>query len=713
MHNLPFYVKISIKRDVSSLDLVFQEEIVASYFAEQRVALRKKIDELVVGKTDELFAAPAKFGLQDRPGQTELALDIAEALRDGNNCMVEGGVGIGKTLGYLIPGLLMATTFRGPIVVATSSIALSEQLVQDATQAKVITCTTDFPVVLAKGMTNFVCPKRIFEAGERIREAKATGKPIDNNLLTMPKWVWGHAHQYPDRASLPYQLTDRQWKYVNANGCQMFNCNFKGGCGLYEMRQRIGNDGDAKVIITNQDQYIKNCLNIRTTGRGFINEACGLVIIDEAHNLEDKTRSALTERWGKSALKEAFGAVTPLLGRIDGADRYLKYLDRCHEYVEQYFSVLHNSILKEIAKNDRKRDALRFKVPAIRGNGLVSWGKMAYAFQTVLTMQTSYPRRTSAKNDQIIDQIGRVASFLTRLAGREAEKSNYLFWTEGNYENRNSLEVCCAPKHINEELRYLLFGAGAPPVILTSATLCEPGPTPEAMYAYQKRSLGFHGELLTPKDSPFNYNKNARVYIAADLEDPNRDRDLYLEQVALRIIELGEITGGRTLVLFTAKDDLKTVRDILDRKCLPWEVITQRDGGQQDATKKEFTAKKGILLSTGLWEGFNIPGPDLSQVIITRLPFPVPDPIIEYKTSLVRDPFTILVPEMLVKLRQGAGRLIRDEKDTGILSILDSRAGSRLNKSYRSTILDALPIKNVTELMVDLKLFADAMIPKK
>jgi ATP-dependent DNA helicase DinG len=131
-----------------------------------------------------------------------------------------------------------------------------------------------------------------------------------------------------------------------------------------------------------------------------------------------------------------------------------------------------------------------------------------------------------------------------------------------------------------------------------------------------------------------------------------------------------------------------------------WTVHVQKEGSSQDGVISEFRESKGVLLSTGVfWEGVNIEGPDLSQVVIFRLPFPVPsDPIYEYKASVTENPFMeVFVPDMLLRLRQGTGRLIRSESDLGILSILDSRLSAGAKKSYRKQVLETLPFKKVTE----------------
>lgn len=201
--------------------------------------------------------------------------------------------------------------------------------------------------------------------------------------------------------------------------------------------------------------------------------------------------------------------------------------------------------------------------------------------------------------------------------------------------------------------------------------------------------------------SPFDYDNHTLMYIARNVPYYNHNnREAYLEAAYKEMLRLCNLTDGRTLVLFSAKEDMKYIHKKLSAEKLNWALHVQREGSSQDGIIAEFRASKGVLLSTGVfWEGVNIAGSDLSQLIVVRLPFPVPaDPVYEYKASLAGDPLKdVFVPDMLLRLRQGTGRLIRSETDLGVLSILDSRLSAAAHKDYRDKVLGALPFKRVTE----------------
>lgn len=667
---------------------------------------KKRIDTGVVAPVMHIFDHCNAYGLQERTGQTDMALEIAEAIRDKNHAMIEAGVGIGKSLGYLIPGLLAQRFLKGAIIIATSSISLSEQLMTDITQARHIISDTlgkEYLItsVLAKGANNYVCPKKVFDNMLLLsRHSHKSG-----GVFSVPSWIWDEASSSKERSDFSRPVPDRFWKYVNGEPCHIRECTYRSECSYMAMRNAIGNGGAADVIVINQDMFIISLLKELRGRNGMLTSRRGLIVVDEAHNLEDKTRNALTERWTKARMLKAVEGIGPAVSRLAN-EEYITHLSVSLEAIEKYFMLVQKRIEREISVNHDKKDATRFYVPNVKETVLARWTDVMDRLYIALSGRYSL----SSGSDDAIDEFGDFAEMIKSLALRNTTESNRLFWVEGDHDKPDTYALCTAPKRIDMELRQLLFSQSYTPVVLTSATLCQPGATEEDQYRYLVQSTGFSGETYAPKPSPFPYDTNAMLYIPADIEDPVRNREKYLADITERIIELCCLTRGRTLVLFTAKEDLRVVYDSLITRRLPWKILKQVDGGSQASIKDEFIQTKGVLLATGLWEGFNVKGPDLSSVIITRLPFPVPDPIIDYKISLAPGRLHVLVPEMLVKLRQGAGRLIRDDKDTGLLSILDPRVSKKSRKPYVKDVLSSLSIKNATDSLAIIEMFCRDVI---
>ena len=199
------------------------------------------------------------------------------------------------------------------------------------------------------------------------------------------------------------------------------------------------------------------------------------------------------------------------------------------------------------------------------------------------------------------------------------------------------------------------------------------------------------------------------MYVSDKLPIPNkRNRTAYRNAAIKEIVKLLNITEGKALILFTAKDDMQYVFKKLSNMGLPYKIMVQDESTTQERRLEKFQNNvNSVLLGTGTyWEGINVKGESLSQVIIFKLPFPVPDPIVEYKMRKTECPLMdVAVPEMIIKLKQGVGRLIRSSDDKGIVSILDPRVSKSLNTAYREDTLASLPEKNITEDITELEGF--------
>lgn len=254
-------------------------------------------------------------------------------------------------------------------------------------------------------------------------------------------------------------------------------------------------------------------------------------------------------------------------------------------------------------------------------------------------------------------------------------------------------------------------------MILTSATLTNATQgSLEDQYSYFISNTGFptdeHGSLSEPKPSPYPYDEHSMIYYCSDLPHPTKEHEAFIQQGVQRLLDVLDISGGKALVLFTAKTDMEEVYSILSKKDLPYKVLMQQSGSSQDKVLSEFKEDTdSVLLGTGAyWEGISIEGKSLSNVVIFRLPFPVPDPIIEYKASIAKDALMdVRVPEMVIKLKQEIGRLIRNFTDTGIVCIIDRRLRNEPPEKYHDTAWDALPIKNQTDNLDELRKFYESL----
>jgi ATP-dependent DNA helicase DinG len=608
-----------------------------------------------------------------------MSLDIVDAYINGRNAMIEAGVGIGKSFGYLIPSLLINNSSQQPVIIATSSIQLSEQIHKDL---RVIGSRLGFTTVrsvVGKGMGQYAC---------RLRAADLF-KPNDSSSPQSNLAQRILDFEIDERADIKGGISDAEWSKVCVTDCKFEHCHHKNACLFYDMRTKINaRAGDIDFIIVNQDLLIRDLIKKKEGTKGLITERPALIVIDEAHNLEAKVRDARTLEFTYRGTCRILDDTLQLLFkqyRDKSLMMQFNFLKKCTGHI---FRQIESDLL-----HTAKQDNDRIKVSAITGVPLRRVSMHLKDLHLSLSVLTS---RHEREIDNAFEAIGGLIALTDILAGIE---ENYLIWAS-NPQREATVSIC--PKGISQFLRYSLFN-GTTSVILTSATMCQSGETLEEQYAYLTQSLGYKGDYMERQASPFDYDSHAMLYIAKDIPHYNHEnRTSYLEAAYKEVMRLCNLTNGRTLVLFSAKEDMKYVHEKLtaDADQRTWALHVQKEGSSQDGVIAEFRGTKGVLLSTGVfWEGVNIEGSDLSQLIIFRLPFPVPsDPIYEYKSSLADNPLQeVFVPDMLLRLRQGTGRLIRSETDLGVLSILDSRLSSAAKKDYRAKVLEALPFKKVTE----------------
>ncbi len=309
-------------------------------------------------------------------------------------------------------------------------------------------------------------------------------------------------------------------------------------------------------------------------------------------------------------------------------------------------------------------------------------------------------KRIPYSDRQLLSEVDRAINQFKSINSKEN-----ICWIE----NTTLKEQCIftsIPKVLNELLKEDLWMTNKS-LTLTSGTLGV-----ENDFSYIKRQVGLNlinQSRITElsKDTPFNFKRNCMIYIPKNMPFPNTDDEIYIKKISEEIYRLIRSSNGHALVLFTSYRPLKLVFNKLKDK-LNGIPLYELKRGKNEVVEMYKKSGNGVLFATGsLWEGVNIPGDILSHLIIVKLPFPIPDPISSYERSLFNDQrefmTQMLLPRMLIKLKQGVGRLIRKETDTGIVSILDSRAS--LKSNYHSTVIGALPECKVTSEQYDIRRF--------
>lgn len=619
-----------------------------------------------------------RLGFEQREGQEDMALDICYSIKEKKHTIVEAGVGIGKSYAYIVPLMYYNMLFNKPVLIATSTIALQEQLIKDV--KKICSYIKHRPeIILAKGMTHFACRKR---ADEYYKDKDG----VNEDEETLYKYI---ENGTVDRRFINLDINDDIWENVSIKATDHSKCEYFKTCRFMRLRNDMLETKG--VILCNQDLLTVHFQKLKKGQKGLLSDNIDLIVIDEAHNLEDKVRSSLVESYTKNSIKNLLKESRNSIKKNNIKNNLSLTIKKVYDLLDKWFGELNNQIQNQINedKNFKTNEIERFFINTKKHKELII--NIDKNIKNIHEKVQFYS--DSNLSEDIVEELENLISFLENLID---DKSNNLFWMEKN----KGIEIFSCPKDIDKEISRLYFDK-TKTTILTSATIADKSKgNEEEKYEYFIKNTGFdpkEGFLAPQKYSPFNYNENSMIYYLENMPHPTYERSDFIKKGAQEIIKLLEITKGKSLILFTSKNDLKEVYNILSKQDLKYKLLVQRMSSSQDEILEEFKKDEdSVLLATGtFWEGIDIPGKALSNLIVFRLPFPVPDPIIEYKRNTCDDfLMEVSVPYMIVKLRQGVGRLIRKHDDKGIVAILDSRIGDSSNSKYKDIVFDSLPIKN-------------------
>lgn len=615
---------------------------------------------------------------EDRPEQRRMSAAVAAALADDRPLLVEAGTGTGKTLAYLVPALESGKR----VVVSTGTRALQDQIVRHDLPLLRQIVGRPFTAVALKGVSNYVCKRKLEELR---RDPGSLSRPLARVL----DWVGDTATG--DRAELEDIAEDAAvWAEVTTTPetrigprCPHFERCFVTGA------RRAADKAD--LVLVNHHLYFAD-LALRTAYPGArVLPDHDAVIFDEAHQLED----VATEHFGVRLTTTRVGGLVRDAIVVLGATLFGGGHDGLVVAVERAAATLFahaRAGLLAVAP-----DGGRVPLPPtiLGGAGQQAWFELDAALEELARTcdLESLPPPPDEPEDDVaaarreqVGAIGRRARGLRDDLAELAEQRQraHVYWGE---TRASGTTLAAAPISVAEVLRRTVVH-GAPTAVFTSATVTVAG-----AFDYTRARLGLDPAEVDALGvaSPFDYGRQAMLYLARDLPQPTFDG--LAVPVAERIVELLAITGGRAFVLFTSHRALDAAARLLAK--LPYPVLRQGDAPRA-ALVDRFRATSGaVLLGTGsFWEGVDVPGDALSQVIIDKLPFaPHTDPLIAARAAaLVEkgvDPFAALqLPQAAIALKQGFGRLIRRRDDRGIVAILDPRIVTR---NYGRVLLASLP----------------------
>lgn len=653
---------------------------------------------------------------EHRPEQVTMLRHVARAFNENDHLMIEAPTGVGKSMAYLLPAIFWATQNNERVVISTATINLQDQLLQRDLPLLRQALGIPFEMAVLKGRSNYLCPRRL----TALRRRGPTS--VDEARMLAKVLVWLLESDSGDRNEISLRGYEENaiWARLSAEdeGCTLERCDEQmgGACPFYKARRQAES---AHVLIVNHALLLADV----QIGNRVLPEYRHL-IIDEAHHLEDATTNGLSFQISQTALQrqldELGDARRGLLGEVIRSTRGSvpgKYFTQIEgfvtmvseslramgHHVERYFDSLYRFLESsgqlragEYSNQVRLTNALRQQP---------NWAQVQSAWETL-----------SQFTQAIADAMGRLARGLAGLdqfdvpnfddilasaqaAARHLEQihqqlhsfsvspqENMIYWAQVDQDGTR-LSIHAAPLHVGPLLQQHIWST-KDVVVLTSATLRTGG-----SFDYLCDRLGADHVTTAVVGSPFDYETSTLIFIPTDMPDPGQ-KDEYQRAVERGLIELAAATGGRMLGLFTSYAQLRqTAQAIAPRLALGnITVFDQSDGTSRQALVEGFVrTERAVLLGTrSFWEGVDIPGDDLSVVVIVRLPFAVPtDPIFAARSEQYENSFMqYAVPDAVLRFRQGFGRLIRTKTDRGVVALFDNRV---ITKRYGQVFLDSLP----------------------
>ena len=625
-----------------------------------------------------------------------MASAVATALSLKRHLVVQAGTGLGKTFGYLIPAIIHARTAKKRIVVSTKTLNLQDQIFKKDIPflQQVFSASLPFVAVLAKGRSNYICRRKM----EHIRT-------FDRGLLTQESQVkelrelqqLQSTKEFDgDRESLPFHPAADLWQHVCGEGenCLRRACTYFADCFYYIARR---SQAQADIVVANHALFFAD-LAVRKDA-GFLQEQAVLedyeaVVFDEAHNLEDVATDFFSRRVSPGEIRRAAAAINAgLRGALlsDNAQMGRIVETICQKLVREsdFFFAQFEKPVRLLAAD---------KYPHVLKIHLVE------LVQALAELTAGGNEQQTALATQLCQRLMRIDDNLEFILERRGGDEEFAYWVEVSEEG---VALVAAPVSMEEDLREHIF-TRIPAVVLTSATLS----------SILLRRVGLGKCDLLRLDSPFDYAKNALLYLPKDASDPREETfDAY---AAMKIQEIVRVTRGRALVLFTSFRSMQAAHERLaSMESDGFTLLMQGSAARSTLMHRFTTSPQAVLLAVAsYWEGVDVPGEALSCVILVRLPFGVPtEPItqarIEHMQRKGEDAFSAYsLPQATLKLKQGFGRLIRTAEDKGVVAILDGRVQ---NKGYGRAFLKELPPARITHALDDVKelLFSYAAIHRE
>ncbi len=623
-----------------------------------------------------------------RPGQIQMAEAVMRAFEEKRHLIVEAGTGTGKTLAYLVPAIAAALGGNGRVIVSTGTKNLQEQLMEKDIPFLQQVLPKPFAATYMKGRSNYVCLNRL---------DRAQSAPVLEGLDEVDYFEevthWSKESETGDRAelaNLPESLSF--WRHIDARSetCLGQKCPDFDPCFITRMRNRAQ---DADIVVVNHHLFFAD-LSLRNGNYGSVLPDYTAVILDEAHLIED----VASEYFGSQVSNYQIEELVRDIGMMPIDDVQLdqeltKSTARLSRFADDFWMGFRDGRGEEgrypLIPGTFARRNSRGEFEATRLGELYSVLENAIA-RVETTLDTIQDKPPEIEN--LIRRLRQIRFDLEFIVTGPDKK--FVYWLE---RRGRGVFLRASPIDVAGLLQDKLFDE-VPTVVLTSATLSSGG-----NFSFIRDRLGLDSAEDLIAESTFDYQRQAILYLPPTMPDP-RSREWQLAAVE-EVIKILNATSGRAFVLSTSLAGMQSLYENVWAE-IDYPCFVQGSVSKGQLLKRFRETPNAVLFATSsFWQGVDVRGDQLSCVIIDKLPFAVPtDPLVAARQRYIEDSggssfYQYSVPQAIIALKQGLGRLIRSTTDRGVLAVLDPRLRT---KGYGRTFLQSLPSCRVTSQIADL-----------